>query len=84
MFVLMESVAEFSTHGSLGEMDTLIGDESTASYKLLAGRNYPYFGTSSSDNWFRQDFEMYHDYNELFSGFRGRCWRARLCLDLYK
>ena len=68
--VVMESTGEFSVNGSLLEMDTRIGEEFTTSHKILDGRTYPDFGTTSSDMRFGQGFQIYHDQNELFGGFR--------------
>ena len=41
------------------------------------------FKNDVSNAFFRQDYDMYHTHEELFGGFRGLCWRARHCQQLY-
>ena len=42
------------------------------------------FGNSVSNNYFRQEYQMYHDHREDFGGIRGLCWRSRNRLALYQ
>ena len=42
------------------------------------------FGNSVSNNYFGQEYQMYHDHREDFGGIRGLCWRSRNRLALYQ
>ena len=42
-----------------------------------------HYGNVVSDVYFTQDYDMYHNNDELFGGFRGLCWRARHGQELY-
>ena len=73
----VQNAGEFSCSGSLTEMDI----DNRAAYEFesntIADPQYPNFGTESSDNYFGQDFKMYHKHREVGGGFRGICYRAR-------
>ena len=42
----------------------------------IHGFDFQSFGNDMSNTYFKQDYDMYHDHNELFGGIRGVCWRS--------
>ena len=66
-----------------GECDVLLVDGQDVATPVYSFENKIHYGNSVSDAYFSQDYDMYHNNNELFGGFRGLCWRARHGLDLH-
>ena len=48
------------------------------------GYQLPNFGNETSNTYFKQEYHMYHEHNELFGGIRGVCWRSRYQLNLHQ
>ena len=78
----------FASQDDFDQMDPWVESDLNTSGEdplTLFGQECPDFQINNevTNNYFRQEFEMFHQHGIKFGGYRGACWRSRNRVDLY-
>ena len=57
--------------------DNFCNYDTKPSAQTLLGHEFPNFGVPTTDTYYRQDFELFHQSGIKFGGYRGICYRSR-------
>ena len=74
--------ANFDCSVEIASDDNYCNYDTKSNTTSLSGHDFPNFGVPTTDAYYRQDFQLFHDSGIEFGGFRGVCYRSRNENDL--